>query len=561
MEPAEIAALLLVAGMSLATPAPIAGALPAIPHPDLETLEPAVRQQLAGAREELEAVLADPEATAGDRARAYGELGRFYLLYHLREAALACFAQASAQAPGDFRWSYYSGLLHQEDGNWERAAAALGRTLELEPAYAAARVRLGQVELERGRLEAAEEAFREALDPAGTRAAAHFGLGRIAAARERWAEAAEQFEAGLAIQPEASSLRYPLAMAYRRLGDLERARRELELRGEGEMIFADPLLATLEARHRGLSRHLELAGRSLLAERFDQAARHFQEALEVDPESTAALAGLATARLRGGDATGAAAAYRRLLALDPRHPAAHAGLGALLLGEGAVEEALEHLQSAAALAPDSPEVHARLGAALARAGRFDQAAAAFGRALELAPGDPAVLLRRGLALARAGRPAEAVTAYRQVLSLAPEAAPAWRGLAAALLAAGRPEEARRSLEEGLARQPLDGDLTHLLARLLATAPTAELRDGPRSLELALAVFRAQPTVEHAETVAMALAETGRFDEATDWQRRALAEAIRLGLERAPLESRLAAYLRGKPCRSPWLVQEPRPPGE
>lgn len=557
----RLAALLLLAGMSLAAPAPAAGEPPAIPYPAVERLEPAVQRQLTGAREELEAILADEAASAGARARAYGELGRLYLLYHLRESALACFARASTLDPEGFRWAYYSGLLHQEGGEWEEAAAALGRALELEPGYAAARVRLGQVELERNRLEAAEEAFRKALDETGTRAAAHFGLGRIAAVRERWTEAAEHFQAGLAIQPEASSFRYPLAMAYRRQGDLERARQELELRGEGEMSFTDPLLATLEAQHQGLSRWLELAGRALLAERFDQAAGYFQNALEVDPESTAALSGLATARLRAGDAAGAGDAYRRLLALDPRDPAAQAGLGILLLHEGAVEEALEHLQAAITLAPDSPEVHVRLGVALDRAGRFDEAAGAFGRALELSPGDPAVLLRRGLALSRAGHPAEAVTAYRQALSLAPDAAPAWRGLAEALLATGRPAQARQVLEEGLAHQPQDGDLTHLLARLLATAPTADLRDGPRALELALAVFRAQPTIEHAETVAMALAETGRFDEATDWQRRALAEATRTGLERSSLEARLATYLRGEPCRTPWLARAPQPRGE
>ena len=71
-----------------------------------------------------------------------------------------------------------------------------------------------------------------------------------------------------------------------------------------------------------------------------------------------------------------------------------------------------------------------------------------------------------------------------------------------------------------------------------------------SLDLATRVFRASPTSYHAETVAMALAETGRCGEAASWQRQVLsaAEAHGDSSHNGELERVLARYESGPPCR-------------
>jgi hypothetical protein len=63
------------------------------------------------------------------------------------------------------------------------------------------------------------------------------------------------------------------------------------------------------------------------------------------------------------------------------------------------------------------------------------------------------------------------------------------------------------------------------------------------------VYQREPSPVHGETVAMALAELGRCDEASDWMRRAIEDA-----ERAT-DAAEAARLRGeagnyavRPCR-------------
>jgi hypothetical protein len=59
-------------------------------------------------------------------------------------------------------------------------------------------------------------------------------------------------------------------------------------------------------------------------------------------------------------------------------------------------------------------------------------------------------------------------------------------------------------------------------------------------------------------MAMALAELGRFDEASQWQRNAIGMASQSG--RLALAGRLAVNLRlyeaRRPCRVPWTDDDP-----
>ncbi len=81
------------------------------------------------------------------------------------------------------------------------------------------------------------------------------------------------------------------------------------------------------------------------------------------------------------------------------------------------------------------------------------------------------------------------------------------------------------------------------------APERSLRDGQRALAMAARLFETDRVPPHAETLAMALAEVGRFEDATRIQRTVRAEATRLGgtadVER--LARTLARYERGIAC--------------
>lgn len=163
---------------------------------------------------------------------------------------------------------------------------------------------------------------------------------------------------------------------------------------------------------------------------------------------------------------------------------------------------------------------------------------------------------------RLGQPEPAILYYRQAVELAPESSQVHTDLANALQLADRRQEARelfaravaldpenataalseaslwildrefvtarQRLESALARSPEHPGLTHTLARLLATSPSAQARDGRRALALSRTAYGLENSIEHAETVAMALAELGQFEEAIRWQRSLLQRAALTG---------------------------------
>jgi hypothetical protein len=71
--------------------------------------------------------------------------------------------------------------------------------------------------------------------------------------------------------------------------------------------------------------------------------------------------------------------------------------------------------------------------------------------------------------------------------------------------------------------------------------------------LARSLVKGRATVEARETMAMALAELGEFEEALRWQREALAAADSGGHHdlAARMSDNLRLYEARRPCRTAW----------
>jgi hypothetical protein len=98
-----------------------------------------------------------------------------------------------------------------------------------------------------------------------------------------------------------------------------------------------------------------------------------------------------------------------------------------------------------------------------------------------------------------------------------------------------------------------------VARLLAAAPDDQVRDGQRSLTHVQDLLRNQRTPDVGETMAMALAELGRYEEAIAIQRDLIAGGEKAGAQDVVrrLKDNLLRYERGEPCRTPWSEEELR----
>ena len=448
------------------------------------------------------------------------------------------------------------GRLAYERGDYQQAIADLSKALELQPKANSLHHRLGMAYRQAGDLENArfhlqsnKGAYLRFPDPLISNLASlvqssqvYLNAGIAAARQQNWPVALRQFRLAVEDQPEDSLAAYNLGLALLQTGD-----RDAGIDWVRKAVELDP-----DSRNA----HINLA--TLMAEqgRWEETVHHLQEAHRVDPEEREIHLELATALAQLGRNREAIGELEALLEIHPRDTEALLNVGTLLVQEGrqtAAIEAFVRLLEAGGDPKIQVVAHLQLGLLLEESGRAAEALTHFESAVEVSPYSAEAQSVLATALGRNGRFSEAAERYTQVVALAPDRLDAHFGRAMALILAERYPDALAALEESLGYHKENVALTHALARLLATCPDVEIRDGQRAVTLADSVLRSGFSFEHAETLAMALAEMGRFDEAVNLQSRIVAEAQRLGEMdvAARAERRLAAYQRGEPLRAPW----------
>ncbi|MDX1631585.1 MAG: tetratricopeptide repeat protein, partial [Thermoanaerobaculia bacterium] len=255
-----------------------------VPVPVLDQLSPADREAVREVRSSLDTLLERDEAVGVEALEeAYGEVGEHYLAHDLMVPAEAALANARRLDPEEFRWPYYLGVLHFREGRLEAARESLEAALELEPDDVPTLLRLGEVHLDQGALDAAEEEFRRVLSLNSLSAMAEWGLGRVAQERDRPREAIERFQRALELQPEASSIHHSLGLAYRDLGDREKAREHFEANRHDPVRFRDPRMERLSRLLRGSRPHVKAGNRAAGRGDLQEARRQFTLAVEADP--------------------------------------------------------------------------------------------------------------------------------------------------------------------------------------------------------------------------------------------------------------------------------------
>jgi tetratricopeptide (TPR) repeat protein len=484
-----------------------------VPLPDLDSLESSVAQQIREIQQSVGNLVAKPNLGRSELADAYGSLGQIYHAYEIFDAAEACYRNANRLKPDDFRWPHLLGYLHQQTGRLEEAVDFYDAALKAQPDDHIVTVYLGDVYLRLNRRTEARLQFQAALDRFP--AAALSRLGEVALVEGRFKDAVRHFENALERVPQATRLHYSLAMAYRGLGQLDRAQTHLQQVGPGDIRPVDPLVESLQDLLRG-ERALAIQGRlAYQGEQYKDAAEAFRKAVEAAPTSATARINLGSALSRLGDTAGAIRELEAALRFDPENVGAHLNLGLLLAGEGRHQDAVDHLRIVADRTPENIEASRMMARSLMKLNRADEAITAMYQITSRDPGDEGTLLSLSILLSERGRLAEARDLLDRSNRLFPDRAPT----------------------------------ATTLARLLAASPDASLRDGSRALELAMKVYQAQPTAVHSETVALSLAESGKCDEALSWIQKAVAEGRREGDASlaARLQNELPRYERA-PCR-------------
>lgn len=483
-----------------------------VPPPALEGLEPAVREQLQEGAARLGRT-PDGEAGRAELAERFGELGHLYHAYELWPSAAAAYENARRLEPAEISWSWSLAVVAFRQGDLPKAKDYFAAVLALEPANPPALLYLAEIALQEGQANHAAELATQVLQRVTASPAALSAFARAALLAEHPKDAIPALELALEQVPEANRLHYLLAMAKRATGDLEAAKKHMELAGQVGVKIPDPLDPVLAAHRRG-ERVATIEGDlAIRAGRYAEAVAAYERAAAVQPKNPELLTRLGGARASAGDYADAEKVLRRALELDPFQPLALMHLGRLLAFQDRHAEAVPFLE----------------------------------RLLDLDTGNMAANRELGLSLNALGRRQQALERLRPVVKAQPADEEAVLAAAVAAVELGLFREGRDLLEESLLLDPGQGRLVRALARLLAAVPQLDLRDGPRAALLAEGLVRTTYLPQDQEILALAYAEAKRCKEAADLLEKVAGQEQDQPAKQGLL-ARAAAWRKGPPCR-------------
>jgi tetratricopeptide (TPR) repeat protein len=188
---------------------------------------------------------------------------------------------------------------------------------------------------------------------------------------------------------------------------------------------------------------------------FNEAVRHYSEALRLNSRYDKAHTNLGITFLMQGRTNDARAHFIKALELNPNSSKAHFNLGDVLAHEGKTEEAITHYRMALSREPGFASAHYRLAVALHKTGQARVAIEHFEYALRLRPDWPEALDGMARVLAadpseKSFNPSKAVGFSTRACELTEGQQPAFlETLAVSLQAAGRVEEAVRVCQQAL----------------------------------------------------------------------------------------------------------------
>jgi tetratricopeptide (TPR) repeat protein len=156
--------------------------------------------------------------------------------------------------------------------------------------------------------------------------------------------------------------------------------------GYGQQDGAEKYAATVSAAQDAMSRH-----------DFKAAAKDYQQAVKMHPESAEMWANMGLMEHEAGDYAEAIKSFQQAIRLKPSLYVPNLFTGIDYMRTGSTSKAIQFLVKAERMNKTDPEAPLELGRAYSAAGNFPAAAKAFGRAIELDPKQSDAWLGQGMA--------------------------------------------------------------------------------------------------------------------------------------------------------------------
>lgn len=291
--------------------------------------------------------------------------------------------QMLAEHPQDFNALYLSGVVENDEQQYEVAVEHLQAAARLNPNHYDVRFNLGSAYAHLKQNEAAREQLEKAVALDASKAEAHFQLAQV----------------------------------FRTLGETDDAHAQLKLFEQCQQATTTLALGQTKAAQ---------ASQVLDAGNPAQAVALYREAIDALPQDAVLEYDLALALERTGDAPAARAALEKALQLRPGFAEAEnqLGLATAQAGEGSTAE--QHFRNAIADAPSYAEAANNLGTLLGQQGRDREAEAFFRAAVSGNPRFGQAWVNLAATLASESRFSEARAAVASALRIDPHDADALR---------------------------------------------------------------------------------------------------------------------------------------
>jgi Flp pilus assembly protein TadD len=157
-----------------------------------------------------------------------------------------------------------------------------------------------------------------------------------------------------------------------------------------------------------------------VSDRYEEAAAHFEKALQIDPNFYDGLVVMGVTRAHQGRLPEAIQYFQTAIRSQPDAPKAHVQLAHALWTQKRDQDALEEMRRASQLAPNDPDIRADFGLALGMVGRIPEAIEELHEALRMNPNSAEAHNNLGLALLAAGKARESIPEFEMALRLKPE---------------------------------------------------------------------------------------------------------------------------------------------
>lgn len=319
---------------------------------------------------------------------------------------------------------------------------------------------------------------------------------------------------------------------------------------------AEDFAKLLESDAENVNAHHALAEALTNLKKYDEALKHVDEGIEADPDNPLGYTLRARIHLLEENPKAALDDLNKALELDPRDMQALLMRARYHFAQGEMDKSKEDVNQLLLVRPGLSQGILLRSAIAADEGKFDDAITDLRGLLRLSPDDVGLRLQLAAYYVSSDRPRHAIELYDELVQ---EDAANWmalRGRGDARLSIGKHAEAIKDFERVLKLDPENSGTLNNLAWVLATSPKDELRDGQRAIELAkkaceLTEYKAAHILS---TLASAYAETGDFENAKKWSKKAVEQGEGSDV-REQLQKELESYRQGKPWRELQQTEE------